>query len=470
LGLLVAVALVATAVMIVRSGKPGASQTQLDWSVAGPAIARHAEWGVRALIAEEGGGLREVWAPVRPAPPSSLAQTAASVIHLGVTALVPTGGAPVAAIGVTSPPDQAVIDLRLWRYVNRLPVRIESLDLPGPAPGVERLLVPPAGLSLGGRWPSGSYELELLVGSRVMRVTASFPQTRNDPMTLQLVSGLAASLPSGPFTISSDADGTMRLGHLDVVPGTQLAPGIAWLQAVPGLDAPLVATVPSDLPVRALGIRGDPGEQLVSALLFDLSPTPLATRTTAASRLAAPAGDIGMFDPASGSITPGLYRIDSTWQSGDYLLARSWHLDVRASGASAEYTPPLLAAAREFSAMAGSWAVLTVGAQPQPQMPGAAGTYLEALGDTCSQGSMVPPGQPIVGVGHPRPRADRVVVERLLAGGARTPGDVAISIDPAPGLVLLAAQSPTGFDPGAWLVTIDHGGVADTVVFCVPAA
>jgi hypothetical protein len=284
------------------------------------------------------------------------------------------------------------------------------------------------------------------------------------------VSSLAAGLPSGPFTIRADAAGEMTLGHLDVIPGAQLAPGIAWLQAVPGLDAPLVAAVPTDQPVRALGVRGDPGERLVSALLFDLSPTPLATRTTAASRLEGPDGDVGMFDPATGSITPGTYRIDSTWQSGDYLLARSWHLDVRPPGATSIDAPPLLAAAREWAGMAGTWGVLTVGSQPQAQDPGAAGTYLEALGDNCNRGSVVPAGQQIVGIGHARPRADRVKVDRLLAGGARAPGDVAISIDPAPGLVLVAAQSPTGFDPGAWLVTIDHGGVAETVVFCVPAA
>jgi hypothetical protein len=392
------------------------------------------------------------------------------VIDLGDTALVPTGGAPVLALGVTSPADQAVIDLRVWRHVNRVPVRIDNHDLAGQAPGVERLLVPPADLSLGGRWPSGGYELELLVGSRVYRVSATIPVTRNDPVTLRLVSSLSAGLPPGPFTIGAGPDGSMTVAHLDVVPGAQLAPGIAWLQAIPGLDAPLVATVPGDAPVRALGIRGDPGERLVSALLFDLSPTTQATRTTAVSRLEAPEAGIGMFDPANGAITPGLYRIDSTWQAGDYMLARTWHLDVRPAGETLADTPPLLAAARAWAATAGTWAVLTPGAAPLPQAPGAAGTYLEAVGEGCVGGSSIPAGQSIVGIGHTQPRADRVAVDRLLAGGARAPGDVLISIDPTPGLVLLAARTPDGFEPGAWLVTIDHGGVADTVVFCVPAA
>jgi hypothetical protein len=461
----VAVAALAGATLPLRPDRSG--REGVDWAAAAGVVSDHREWGVRALVKGTDDALAEVWSPVRPQRPGLVPPASDARATRSDTVLLPTGGGPVAALGVTSPDDQPVIDLRVWRIVDRTSIRIENHDLPGDAPGVQRLLVPPAGMSLGGAWPPGGYGLDLLVGSRVLSLFLVLPAARRDSGVLSRVAQQAGLLAPGPFSVAAGrAAGELALTHVDVTAGVPLAEGVAWLQLVPGIEEPLMATLMGAEPIRALGVRGAPGEQLISAILFNLSPH-VTNRTTSVAVMHLENGDVGLFDPAAGTIAPGVYRIDSSWQTGDYFLARSWHLDIRAPDAPADLEPPLLAAARQWAGHAGTWAVLTTDGGVYPQLPGSAAAGLEAPGDSCSGGPTLAAGQHVIGIGHETPRAQRVSVERLLPEGGREPAPVAISIDPAPGLVLLAPRTTPAIEQGSYLVTVDRNEGIDTIVFCV---
>ena len=95
------------------------------------------------------------------------------------------------------------------------------------------------------------------------------------------------------------------------------------------------ATIAGSPPLLALGLRGAPGEHITNAVLFNQSPPIIPVRTTAATVTASADGDIAVFDPGPAGVSPGVYRIDSSWGVGGQPVARSWHLDIRGPNAEA---------------------------------------------------------------------------------------------------------------------------------------
>lgn len=450
----------------------------LDWEAVGPILSPHDGWGLRAIVGEAGGDPgtpSERWAPVAPRGPVAAVTPSPDAEDPGLSENValPTGGQPVYAIGVTSPSAQAVLDVRIWRLVDRSPVRVEPVDLPGAMPGVDRLLVPPASLALDGAWPAGTYQLDLLVGHRVLSVFAVLPAAPRDPASFARIVGLAEPLPPGPFSVLSGGEtGDPLVAPLDVAAADPMTAGVMWLQPRNPSDgrAPLVATIDGNAGVIALGIRGAPGEHIVSAVLFNQSPPIIPIRTTAALTTQSDGSEIAVFDPGRGGVKPGVYRIDSSWVIDGAFVPRTWALDVRAAGARPDAVPPLLAAARAWGGYGGAWSIVAEGVAADPQEPGVASVSVEELGPDCTGGSVVPAGDRIIGVGYAGPRARGVDVVLLDGSAAGVPLDAAVSIDPVPGLVLLAPRAAVAWEPGDYAITVHHGDAADRLVVCVVAA
>jgi len=435
--------------------QPVSAQSGLDWTSLGAAVADHDAGGVHAMVPAPAGGattLHEVWAPTLP----------------GATILVPTGGGPVAAIGVTSPHDQLVVDVRVWHVVDRSPIRVEPVDVAGAGPAGERLLVPPSDLSSTGVWPSGTYRLDLLVGRRVLSITMVLPAPSRDPAVDASISKAAAAVPEGPFSVTMGAaSDAVEVQHLDMASGVPLSAAMAWLDATANGGAqPRTAILDGDRSVVAVGLRGAPGEHITNAVLFNQSPPIIPIRTTAATITASAGGDVAVFDPGPAGVRPGVYRIDSSWIVDGQPAERTWHLDIRGPHAQTA-APPLLEAARRFSGAAGHWQVLGDGVPVSPQSPSAAPRDLATLGPDCRGGSRLAAGESVIGIGHAGAPISDVTVERLLPDGNDLPTPVAASLDPVAGLVLLTPSDAPTWSAGTYQVTLLQGGRPQYLVVCL---
>ena len=216
----------------------------------------------------------------------------------------------------------------------------------------------------------------------------------------------------------------------------------------------------------ALGLRGAPGEHITNAVLFNQSPPIIPIRTTAATVTASADGDIAVFDPGPAGVSPGVYRIDSSWVVDGQPVARSWHLDIR--GPQAEATdPPLLAAVRALAGAAGAWQVVEDGSPASAQPPTSTPRDIASLGSECAGGSTLAAGQPVIGIGHSGARISSVIARRLAADGSSEPIAMADSLDPVPGLVLLTPMDAPTWAAGTYEMTLMQGTQPRYIAICL---
>jgi hypothetical protein len=461
--------------------------------MAAQVLAPRDAWGLRALVVESANGpvrgpgasprpagsfvdrLAEVWVDAQPtgigAPepqPSAVGQVFSDSV------LVPTGGSSVAAIGVTSPNRQPIIDIRLWAIIRGAATRVEVLDLPGSAPGIERLLVPPASLSPTGDWPAGTYHFDLLVGQRVFGMTMVLPFRPHNQEVIARVAQLAAGLPEGVFVVrpesNNNPDAQLTARMVPDSPVSGLTNASAWLQLSGGgaLGAEASAVVlTADPAVVAIGIHGPIGEQLTSQIMINLAPLTGAQGTFGAVVVPAATGDVAVFELTNGGLQPGLFRLDTGWALQNGWRGRSWFLDVGSTRGGQDSTAPLLAAAREWAPWAGRNVVLAAGQNPVEQLPSDVAADSDELGPSCIGGVMIGPGTKVVGIGYAGSRAGDVLVHRLFTGGRTVPITAAVAADTVAGLLLMADARSEAWRPGYYEVAIVRDGAPARYVFCV---
>lgn len=413
--------------------------------------------------------------------------------------VVPTDRQAVAAIGVTTPPDDVPLDLRVWRlHEDRVPERLVVREMIGREPGGQRLFLPPrSGDPSRDHWAPGMYRIDLLMGNRLSRLTVLLPGRREtaaegggeERLDFAALGARLREMPAGPFLV--DVHGTTR--HVRGAVSQPLDDRAAWLLAGrrpgPG-EANVVPRIAAD-DVAAIGFKlgRHPGARVLDAVLHRLAPEgggpPIARLVTSRphwrgsplrTRIAwAVSAEEG------GTLTwaPGNYRIDVRWTDADGLHRGSWHFDL-VPAATPVVEPPFLAAVRDWAGYAGRPGVVVGTARQheggprsarirhQPQAPGSAESRPERLGSRCSGGALVDPGHRLLGIGHQGGGSPSVVVQRRFEGGASLDQPVASVTSAVAGLAIIGSAEGGSWRPGIYEVVLAWARAAEQrFVVCV---
>lgn len=303
----------------------------------------HTDWGIRAIVVPagrsprgdgSGAGLTERWSAV---------DLAGDVWDLGAHGS-PVGAADaVFALGVTTPVDALPLDMRFWRMgAAGTPARIVPIPIPGPDPGSWLWRPDPTDATMLGTWPAGTYRIDVLLGSRIVRLITNVPGTLG-PATpasspaatpVPLPANLALHLQALPVGLVAVAGGDVF--HLVATPSGRLDELATWLD--PGLAAPLsmLAPLPSD-DVSALGAVLPPGASnphlgiellapIAGSVVVPIETIPL--NATAAPGTTPSSAVLATSEPGHPFAT-GIYELIVSWTDpqGDDR-AEVWHIDI----------------------------------------------------------------------------------------------------------------------------------------------
>ncbi len=381
--------------------------TPPTWSDVAPAVTRRSMWGVRTIVPVDGPAadtpdpdrFAERWYPAE----EDAGEEATAVVHGRDGAIV--------ALGVTFPPEETPLDVRVW--LDHTGGELEWMDvLPiddSPARGAflyVRRDEPGAAVR---PWAAGRYRLDILVGEGVRRIDVHVtdptgrlpdpePWVHAAPRDSVVDTAALRTLPQGLFIQAG--------GETIPIPsrsGPVLDERAAWLD--------LDRDVPGEGPRSFVASIHQPDLTQVGVRLPDYS----AVQTSAVKRLS-PAGDTtgGVRRTATVSIgaasfvafapgrqpgwRPGVYALTVAWEDSDGSHERTWHIELRPGPVPA--TPILLAATRAWTRFIGSTGVLLGVAEPlsgtdplgvtllditpqtEPGYPGLSGSDLIGCGET----------------------------------------------------------------------------------------
>lgn len=428
------------------------------------ALEQHDDWGVRIVVPESSGQdrngpLAERWRGRSNGEPDRSVRFQVD--------------APIVALGITTPPDQAALAIRVWKLQGDGTWRwIEARRPNSDRPAADLVLLPPRDDDVPiGTWPSGRYRLDVLLGSSIERLevsidTPTLPVIDPDPVAVQRGDGLAwpGILVSGPFAV---VDG--RVEPLEGQPLTDPGEASSWL------DLEGAVAVGSDRPVAGLGIALAPGSTDVSATIRRLAPNALG----GASELGS--GDVGVrldaaarpvvavrFDAPDGLEVPsGVYALSARWREAEAAQSATWVVEVRRSDGGRGTS--LLDAARRYASQAGSGTLVFSGAGRRQSDAAAAPVRTLPLGESIGCGADIIDETPaVLGIAL----ADGEVLEgidaRLLAPLGRTM-DVRLRVarDVLPGLSLVAPARGAAFAAGIYRLAIRTSTGTRAISLCL---
>jgi hypothetical protein len=453
----------------------------IDWDAVGAALIPHDNWGIRAVVYRaDTNTVREEWSPLK----SSDTDVQAAVNNADSYAVLGWDGT-IVALGVTTPLVDLPLDVRAWREMAASPASRSgwrNLVLTGSTPRGDpssRLLHLPDEWSDGNGWPSGEYQLDVLLERAVMHIHL-------------WLSGDAGPSPTAPPPRAAPADA--ELGALTATPGGFIESGTvtvpyvfgglsptsaphdefnAWL----GLGAEHIFWAPFLYPPPApvvgtanlLGVALPDGQSFVSAKLRQIAP--VTADLGQAQFLPGPGTDgvradaVAVFRPADADagFPDAVYRVDGTVQTADGLIDLSWDLPVLVRPTSTMSL--LLAADRGWPNLpTGAWTVLAPGHRTRlvpvkttdlPADPGAA----------CGGGANVGPAPWYVGVAHPGAAFDFVQVWRLSGPSHDTPLEIQLS-QLVHGFVTIRPLAGD-WEAGRYQVVMLSGAKVDAISICV---
>jgi hypothetical protein len=292
------------------------------------ATTRQPTWGLRAMVLRPGGptfagrpNVLERWVAVDPGgdPGSSLSPPIAQADD------------DVAAIGVTTLDDALPLDVRFWSLpTNGPPQRVTAIAIPGPDAGSWLWLPDRAHATDRGTWQAGDYRIEVLLGSRVVRLGATIPSATQ---TTTRVAGpygqppfeqVLQNLDPGPFALADGGAQSLVDGSPPVADERE-----AWLGSAAGF--PPVAVVAARQ-VTAFGMLLAAGGEPVGVVVRRLAPGSAPIETGANIVTVEPGRRAIIAFPAFGGVfLDGAYHVTVNWTEGGADRTASWAIEVEPS-------------------------------------------------------------------------------------------------------------------------------------------
>ena len=461
-----------------------ASGAPITWSNASAASRPHATWGVRAIVPAskmEDPGFAERWAEATRVPSGPYGPGDPDVGNATRWAAVPpTAGADVLALGLTFPPDELPLDVRVlgateagWTWLDTNP-----LD-PSPAVGAV-LFAPPRidGIALA-TWPLGAYRFQILLADSIRQMDIALADRSGvvsdpgevdplvpdpvvvDPLVAELANPFVADLGpmglGGPFTVER---GLAIPWPASIGPATDTtavwrsAYGIddAGLDRLPAIYAPTANGLGYVFPTGATAAEAD--------LLRILPAGPLAGLRQAAGLRTD--GDrnapYAIFRAPDGRPWPaGIYRISLRWtdEAGPHQAAV--HLDL--------HPGPLRAPPTILGSLPGlAWAAgrdVAIGARAAGAQP------LDLACPGADEAAIVTDPPVAIGVGHGPGGAPTAVTAALLVDDLPpVEQPLLMAREPVPGLTVLAPATGSAFASGRYRLTLGVGESATTMDIC----
>ncbi len=457
-----------------RSSAPAVidSTPPIPWSIASEALEPHDAWGVRAIVRGRetgsgtpgdgpGAGLVERWTEL---------ETATGGME---TALLSTADQGVLALGLTFPPDELPVDVRIfretergWQWLDAEPIGVS------PAVGAFLFAPPRIGGVVRSTWPTGAYRIEVLEGDTVRTIDVDLPDRFEvvpqagfipDEMRTGLVSPFAPELGStgrrGPFLVDAgrtvwlDAMGTEALEPAEAWLSTQLVPGGIERQSVVAVHAPrangfgyLFAADATDLSVELARLQpeGSPGDvrRADGARFAGDDRLPFVI-------LRAPAGEPWL---------PGTYRMDVGWRDADGAHHTSVHVELRPGPFGTQ--PMILGSLRRLAPAAGREMIAGV-SEPAGQP-----VDLSCTGSRTGETIVSSDPPAVIGLGHPPGDAPTTVLAQRVVEGSAEAVPLVVAREPIPGLTLVVPASGDAFPPGVYRLTAWTGDEARDRTFC----
>lgn len=437
---------------------PPVSSPPIGWGRAAEAIVPHDRWGVRAIVLDPepdatgsphpGPVLVERWEP------AEAAADALARVQLG------TADQGVLALGVTFPPDELPLDIRVWRDTDAGWVWLDTPRI-GSSPAFGgQLLGPPRVDGIGlPTWPTGPYRIEVLSGDGIRRIDLDLPDRFEDvpdPTAAPLRPDPPLVSPFAPDFRTVEAPGAFVVADgdataVDAPEGPPMDPASLWIDGALGTHAP-----------RANGIGGIFGASASGATgtLRRVAPDDVeapAVRVVGLRFVGDERFPYVIFRAPGGSaFPPGVYRVDARWTESGEVRTASYHLELKPGEGATDALP--LGAARRFAEVAGTEAI--VGEADPP-------SGLQDL--ACADGDEAILADPpaIIGFGHPiDDPPTEVMAELLLDGTRRLDQPLLVARSAIPGLTLIAPANAAAFAPGAYRLTIGEGRAARVSTIC----
>jgi hypothetical protein len=351
------------------------------------------------------------------------------------------------ALGVTTPPDALALDVRFWRVSeDRGWARILPKPIPGPEPSAWLWRPDDAWSTADGTWPSGTYRLDVLLGTRIVRLEVVVPgdlvatgwAPTPNPFAQPVERALDAVAP-GPFVIGDFGPTGVPLAAAEPFDERE-----AWLAPFLGTGFVGQAYATS---VSAVGVAAPsddaPTELLVEQVSGLSSPAAIGVDLESVrSRGGSVAALVGR--PLGGHLVPdGLWRLTASWPGG---RTASWEVQISPGIAPATPTSPLEALSRWRAARdvdASTWPVVTV--EPPSGDP--------MVSATCDPRTAITSATDMIGVALPRGAVLRSV-QALLLDVSRTPSwTVWFTGEPVDGLAVVAIPNG-GLPAGSYDVVL----------------
>ena len=438
----------------------------IGWPQVAAAVQPHETWGARAIVrdparAPDRGGRRlvERFAEFEPDPD-------------GVpSALLATADQGVLALGLTFPPDDLPLDVRVWRASGDGWEWLQAAPV-GPSPAFGAFLFAPPRIdgATAPTWPTGSYRIQVLTGTGVRDVRVDLPdrfevvpgpsvgsaERPDAPSPLEPV--FRTMGPWRPFVVQ-DGVATPLLGG----PSEPLDLPAAWLDAGPdGAAAPLDRVASIYAPRAAgLGVLLPVGAWEVDGTIRAIAPD---ARDVDATRWVGQRFDgqgrapyLVFRAPDAGVWPAGIYRIEAAWTDASGTRRHAaYHTELRPGPGGTVAEP--LAAARALARIAGTDVVA-----------GAGGLFIEGSVLACDAPSAAGGAVPsIIGIAHAPGAAPTDLAMDVLLGGGRTAGlPVLVTSEPIPGLTLVAPAAGERFTPGVYRIVGTEGGRSRPRTVCV---
>jgi hypothetical protein len=303
-------------------------------------------WGVRAVVQRPGGpiftgrqNVVERWVAL----PKDIVAGSGAPAPLAIA----EPDDEVGAIGVTTADDALPLDVHFWRENDGgPPERLAPVAIAGPDAGSWLWLADPAHATDRRTWQAGRYEIDVLLGPRIVRVLVTIPSSTETTAPVPLPQfrpprGVGLSeLDPGPFALTGN--GTMPISGGDRPFADERA---AWLGSAAGLTA--AARVPS-ADVTGFGFLARPGETPRSIVVQAITPAAGGFRTNTDIIDGLPGGRRAILaQPTSGEPVPqGMYVVTASWVADGLDITSSWWVEVAPTIPASPPNAPLDAMSR----------------------------------------------------------------------------------------------------------------------------